>query len=52
MPDLFNFTPEMSRFFDRLPEHIQEALMHGGAKINSLDDLKAATKECLDNEDA
>ena len=52
MPDLFNFTPEMSRYFSTLPKDIQEAIMHEGAKINSLEDLKAAAKERTDDENA
>lgn len=52
MPDLFNLTPEMKRYFATLPEAVQEAIMRGGAKINSLEDLRAAAKECSDNENA
>lgn len=52
MPDLFNLTPEMKRYFDALPQSVQEEIMRGGAKINSLEDLKAAAKECSDHEDA
>ena len=52
MPDLFNLTPEMKRYFATLPKAVQEEIMHGGAKINSLEDLKAAAKECSDHENA
>ena len=52
MPDLFNLTPEMRKYFDTLPNSVREEIMRGGAKINSLEDLKAAAKECADNEDA
>lgn len=52
MPDLFNLTPEMKRYFATLSESVQKEIMRGGAKINSLEDLKAAAKECSNNEDA
>lgn len=52
MPDLFNLTPEMKRYFVALPEGVQKEIMRSGAKINSLEDLKAVAKECNDNEDA
>ncbi|MCH5317229.1 MAG: hypothetical protein J1E05_04575 [Eubacterium sp.] len=52
MPDLFNLTPEMSKYFNSLPKDVQEMIMRGGAKINSLDDLKAAAKERSVHEDA
>ncbi len=41
MPDMFNLTPQMQQYFDALPEMIQESIIQSGAKINSLDDLKA-----------
>lgn len=52
MPDLFNLTAEMMKYFDALPMNVQEEIMRGGAKINSLDDLKAAAKGCADYENA
>ena len=52
MPDLFNLTPGMKRYFSALPEAVQERIMRGGAKINSLEDLRAAAKECIDHENA
>lgn len=52
MPDLFNFTPEMKSYFVTLPVKTREAIMRGGAKINSLEDLRAAAEECGYNEDA
>ena len=52
MPDLFNLTPEMKKYFSTLPVDVQEEIMHNGAKINSLEDLKAVAKECFNNEDA
>ena len=52
MPDLFNFTPEMKSYFVTLPVKTREAIMRGGAKINSLEDLKAVAKECIDHENA
>ena len=51
MPDLFNLTPEMKRYFATLPERAREEIMRGGAKINSLEDLKAAAKEWIDDEE-
>ena len=51
MPDLFNFTPEMNRYFHTLPKDIQEAIVREGAKINSLEDLKAAAKERYDDKE-
>lgn len=41
MPDMFNLTPQMQEYFNLLPEMIQEAIIQSGAKINSLEDLKA-----------
>lgn len=41
MPDMFNLTPQMQEYFNSLPEMIQEAIIQSGAKINSLEDLKA-----------
>ena len=41
MPDMFNLTPQMQEYFDSLPEMIQETIIQSGAKINSLEDLKA-----------
>lgn len=41
MPDMFNLTPQMQEYFDALPEMIQESIIQSGAKINSLEDLKA-----------
>lgn len=52
MPDLFNLTPQMKKYLNTLPENMQEAIMRSGAKINSLDDLRAVAKEFYDNEDA
>ena len=52
MPDLFNLTPEMEQYFATLPESVRDEIMRGSAKINSLEDLKAAAKECSDHEDA
>lgn len=52
MPDLFNFSPEMKNYFVALPVKTREAIMRSGAKINSLEDLRAAAKEWGSNEDA
>ena len=50
MPDLFNLTPEMNRYFNALPKGTQENVVQSGAKINSLADLKQVVKELLGNE--
>lgn len=49
MPDLFNLTPQMQDYFNSLPEIVQESIIQSGAKINSLDDLKAIAKGATDN---
>ncbi|MCH5320690.1 MAG: hypothetical protein J1E36_02935 [Eubacterium sp.] len=49
MPDLFNLTPQMQEYFDSLPEIVQESIIQSGAKINSLDDLKAIAKGTIDH---
>ncbi len=41
MPDMFNLTPQMQEYFNSLPEMLQESIIQSGAKINSLEDLKA-----------
>ena len=41
MPDMFNLTPQMQEYFNSLPEMMQESIIQSGAKINSLEDLKA-----------
>ena len=41
MPDLFHLTPEMNQYFNALPENI----IQSGAKINSLEDLKAVAAQ-------
>lgn len=41
MPDMFNMTPQMQEYFNSLPEMIQEVIIQNGAKVNSLEDLKA-----------
>ncbi len=50
MPDMFNMTPQMKEYFNSLPEMIQETIIQSGAKINSLDDLKAVAQGTTDNE--
>lgn len=52
MPDLFNFTPEMKKYFGTLPKDVREKIMREGAKINSIADLEAVAEECCSNEDA
>lgn len=49
MPDLFNLSPKMQEYFNSLPEIVQETIIQSGAKINSLDDLKAVAKGTMDN---
>ncbi len=44
MPDMFNLTQNMKEYFNSLPEMIQEAIIQSGAKINSLEDLKAVAE--------
>lgn len=44
MPDMFNLTPQMQEYFDSLPKLMQESIIQSGAKINSLEDLKAVAK--------
>lgn len=41
MPDMFNLTQQMKEYFDNLPENVKESIYQSGAKINSLEDLKA-----------
>lgn len=50
MPDMFNLTPQMQEYFNSLPEMIQETIIQSGAKINSLDDLKAVAEGTTGNE--
>lgn len=49
MPDMFNLTPQMQEYFDSLPKIMQESIIQSGAKINSLDDLKAITEGVTGN---
>lgn len=50
MPDMFNLTPQMQEYFNSLPEMVQESIIQSGAKINSLEDLKAVAKGEVGNE--
>lgn len=50
MPDMFNLTPQMQEYFNALPEMIQESIIQSGAKINSLEDLKAIAEGAADYE--
>lgn len=50
MPDMFNLTPEMNAYFNSLPESVKQNLIMSGAKINSLEDLKAVAQELTGNE--
>lgn len=44
MPDMFNLTPQMQEYYNSLPESVKESIIQSGAKINSLDDLKAVAE--------
>lgn len=50
MPDMFNLTPQMQDYFNFLPKMMQETIIQSGAKINSLDDLKAVVEGVTENE--
>ncbi len=50
MPDMFNLTPQMQDYFNSLPKMMQETIIQSGAKINSLDDLKAVVEGVTENE--
>ena len=50
MPDMFNLTPQMQDYFNSLPKMMQETIIQSGAKINSLDDLKAIVEGVTENE--
>lgn len=50
MPDMFNLTPQMQEYFNSLPKMMQESIIQSGAKINSLDDLKAIVQGAAGNE--
>lgn len=50
MPDMFNMTPQMQDYFNSLPEMIQESIIQSGAKVNSLDDLKAIAEGNTEND--
>lgn len=45
LPDLFHLTPEMNQYFNALPESVKENIIQSGAKINSLEDLKAVAAQ-------
>lgn len=40
MPDVFNLTDDMQRYFNFLPKGIQEELIQSGAKVSSLTEMK------------
>lgn len=50
MPDMFNLTPQMQEYFNSLPKMMQETIIQSGAKINSLEDLKAVVEGVTENE--
>ena len=45
MPDLFNFSPEMDRYFSTLPVSVQDTISKSNLKISSLEDLQ----RCAEN---
>lgn len=45
MPDIFNFSDEMQRYFETLPALVQENIKQSNSKINSLEDLE----KCAEN---
>lgn len=49
MPDMFNLTPQMQQYFNSLPKMTQETIIQSGAKINSLEDLKAVAEGTTEN---
>ncbi len=50
MPDIFNFSQDMKEYFNTLPESVKENIVQSGAKINSLEDLKAVANGVTGNE--
>lgn len=44
MPDMFNLSEEMNTYFNTLPQAVKENIIYSGAKINSLEDLKAVAQ--------
>lgn len=46
---MFNLTPQMQEYFNSLPEMVQESIIQSGAKINSLEDLKAVAEGTTGN---
>lgn len=50
MPDMFNLTPEMNAYFNSLSPAVKESIIQLGAKINSLDDMKAVVEGITGNE--
>lgn len=49
MPDLFNMSSEMNSYFNTLPDAVKENIIMSGAKINSMQDLKAIAEELTGN---
>ncbi|MGN0522488.1 MAG: hypothetical protein ACI4IQ_07610 [Eubacterium sp.] len=50
MPDMFNLTPQMKEYYNSLPEIVKSSIIMSGAKINSLEDLKAVAEGLTNNE--
>lgn len=50
MPDLFNLTNDMNEYLHSLPQNVQDEIIKGGAKINSLQDLKQVAEEIMKDE--
>lgn len=49
MPDIFNFSNNMEDYFNSLSESIKEAIIQSGAKINTLEDLRAVAERMSGN---
>ena len=44
MPDIFNFSPDMDRYFSTLPAPVQETIRKSNLKISSLEDLQCCAE--------
>lgn len=45
MANMTGFTKEMNAYFDELPKFLQESIIQSGTKIQTLNELKAFSKE-------
>lgn len=41
MPDMFNFSDEMTNYFNTLPKVVQETIMQSGVQISNVADMQA-----------